>query len=150
MQRSETADDSPADAGLSRTPAPETMKTEHVEMSQVDWNEIEFLSWDQFKQMAPSILQLEVTRLGKLLQGSTGNTDLHNGFVRARYALGRFIACIEHADKDTVEDACLEHLRAAIMSMSFQSDHMDDEMQETRRYVLVRLKYVYNRIALIY
>jgi hypothetical protein len=115
-----------------------------------NWNELQFLSWGEFKQMAPSILQLEVTRLGKLMQTFPGGTDFHNSLVRTRFALRRFIACIEHAEKDTVGDKCGEHLRAAIMNLSLQPEELDGESRETCSYILDRLNYTLQRIRLIY
>jgi len=114
------------------------------------WNELQFLSWGEFRQMAPSILQLEVTRLGKLMEGLVPGTDFHTSLVRARFALRRFIACIEHTEKDNVEARCGEHLRSAIMNISLQPEDLDDESRFTCSYVLDRLNYVLQRIRLIY
>ena len=56
-------------------------------MDNDNWNELQFLSWREFEQMAPSILQLEVTRLGKVMQSQIDDTDFHNRLVRARFSL---------------------------------------------------------------
>ena len=40
------------------------------------WNEIQFLSWDKFKGMAPSIIQLEITRLTRIMR--SGILDLED------------------------------------------------------------------------
>jgi len=116
----------------------------------IDWNELQFLSWGEFKQMTPSILGLEVTRLGKVIQSFSEDTEFHNSLVRARYSLEQFIACLSHARKETVEDTCAGHLREAIMHASFQSEGLDEATRNTCRYILDRLNYVYKRIALIY
>jgi len=116
----------------------------------IGWNEIQFLSWGEFRQMAPSILQLEVTRMGNIIKSSPDDTEFCNSLVRARYALQQFIACVSNAERDTVEQSCAGHLREAIMHASFQTESLDDDTRNTCRYILDRLNYVYNRIALIY
>ena len=67
-------------------------------MDNDNWNELQFLSWTEFKQMAPSILQLEVTRLGKVMHDQIDDTDFHNSLVRARFSLRQFIGGIQHAE----------------------------------------------------
>ena len=119
-------------------------------MSNDNWNELQFLSWREFEQMAPSILQLEVTRLGKVMQTQIDNTDFHNRLVRARFSLQQFIDGIRKTEGETLDDSCLEHLRAAILSVSVQPPEMDEKAAATCGYVLDRLNYVYNRISLIY
>lgn len=114
------------------------------------WNELQFLSWDEFSQMTPSILQLEVTRLGKLMESFDPGSGFHTNLVRSRFALRRFIACIEHAEKDTVESKCSEHLRSAIMNLSLQPEDLSDELRDTCAYILDRLNYMLRRIRLIY
>ena len=121
------------------------------EASNTDWNEIQFLSWSEFKQMAPAILQLEVNRLDRMIRGLLQDTDLHNRLVRARFALKKFIACLAQAEQDTLEETCAPYLRAAIMSFSVQpEDGLHAQERETCRYILDRLNYVNDRIALIY
>ncbi len=115
-----------------------------------NWNEIQFLSWKEFQQMAPSILQLEVTRLGGLIRALQDDTEFHNRLVRARFALKEFIRCVETAQKDTVEQSCAGRLQTAIANISFQPEGLDGDTQETCRYILDRLNYVHHRIPLIY
>ena len=118
--------------------------------ARTSWNELQFLSWGEFKQMAPSILQLEVTRIGALIGTFPESNEFHNGLVRARFALKRFIACLGHAEKDTVEESCAQHIRTAIMNMSLQPDNLDIQTRETCSYILNRLHYALHRIRLIY
>ncbi len=99
--------------------------------------------------MMPSILQLEVTRLGTLIDASGGATDFRNALVRARFALKQFIACVEQADKENVE-ACAPPLQAALLNVSLVNAHLDEETTARLHYVMDRLKYVNDRIALIY
>jgi len=115
-----------------------------------DWNELQFVSWSEFRQMTPSILRLEITRMGKLIHALPTDTDFHNSLVRARFALKQFVACLERSEKDTLEETCSVHLRAAIISFSLQPETLDAQTKQTLRYILDRLNYVYHRIRLIY
>jgi hypothetical protein len=119
-------------------------------MSSDNWNELQFLSRHEFQQMAPSILQLEVTRLGKVMQKQIDNTEFHNCLVRARFSLERFIAGIRGNEDGAPDESCLEHLRTAIMSVSVQPPNLDADTARTCAYVIERLNYVYNRIGLLY
>ncbi len=114
-----------------------------------DWNELQFLSWNKFRQMAPSILQLEVTRLGTLIDASGGAIDFRNALVKARFEVKQFIACLQQADKDNVE-ACAPPRQAALLNVSLVHTHRDEATAARLDYVINRLKYVNDRIALIY
>lgn len=116
------------------------------------WNELQFLSWSEFKQMAPTIIQLEITRLSRVIeQGRPGaDADFRNGLVRSRFALKQFIRCIERSAKDNVEDACAVYLRTAIMNISIHVDGLDRQTAQVCKYVLNRLNYVDYRIRLVY
>ena len=116
----------------------------------LSWNEIQFLSWSEFQQMAPSILQLEITRIGKVIRSFPADTDFHNGLVRARFELKQFVACLGQAEKDSFGETCAPHLRKAIMSMSVQPPGLDLQTREKCAYVLDRLNYINHRISLIY
>ncbi len=109
-------------------------------------NEIQFLSWEEFQQMAPSILTLEVTRLAGLIR-ETGALDIRNPLAKARVELKRFIACVQHVNKEEMEQTCSPHLLSAIIGVSLAGENME---QPTLNYVLDRLRYVQERIPYIY
>ena len=113
-------------------------------------NEIQFLSWDEFKQMAPSILQLEVTRLGTLIDAVGEATDFRNALVKARFEVKQFITCVHEAEKKAVENTCTPHLQVALLNISLVNTHRDEETTATLAYVIDRLTYVIDRIPLIY
>jgi hypothetical protein len=113
-------------------------------------NEIPFLSWDEFRQMAPSILQLEVTRLGTLIDAARNATDFRNALVKARFEVKQFIACVRQAEKATVEAACARHLQTALLAISLVNTNLDEATTATLDYVIDRLRYVNDRVALIY
>ncbi len=113
-------------------------------------NEIQFLRWQEFRQMAPSILQLEVTRLGTLIDASGEATNFRNALVKARFEVKGFIACVQQAEKETVEETCGPHLQAALLNVTLVNTNRDEKTTATLNYVIDRLKYVNDRIALIY
>ena len=100
--------------------------------------------------MAPSILQLEVTRLGTLIDASGEATDFRNVLVKARFEVKQFIACVQQAEKEVVEEACAPHLQAALLNVTLVNTNRDEKTTATLNYVIDRLKYVNDRIALIY
>lgn len=115
-----------------------------------DWNELEFLSWKEFQQMAPSIIQLEITRLGQLTVIPNDDTDIHNALVKARFELTKLGKYIASSDKNTQTDVFLPYLSNAILNITAIIGNTDSETRQILDYVLDRLHYVSNRIRLIY
>ena len=113
-------------------------------------NEIQFLSWEEFRQMVPSILGLEVTRLGTLIDAAGTATEFRNALVKARFEVKRFIACVQAAEKTTVQDTCALHLQTALLNVSLVNAKRDEATTATLDYIIDRLTYVNDRIALIY
>lgn len=114
------------------------------------WNELQFVSWGEFRQMTPPILGLEITRMGVVLRSLTKGTAPYNDVVRARFELGKFVSCIQKCEKDAVDEKCATCLRAAIMSLANGLAHIDAELRPVCSYILDRLEYVHNRMRLIY
>ena len=115
-----------------------------------DWNELQFISWAPFKRMAPSIIQLEISRLSELLQTTTLDLDVHNALVKVRYELKRFVECLVEAEKERLESTCSEHLISALINMPLQAEGVDEKSAKTLSYIVDRINYVYNRIPMIY
>ncbi len=115
-----------------------------------NWNEIQFLSWDKFKNMTPSIVQLEITRITKLLRTGKLELDDHNALVRVRFALKQFLECLETAKKETFQESCANYVTRALMSMPASSPTFDVETAKTLEYIVDRIKDVHQRISLIY
>ena len=114
-------------------------------------NEIPYLRWSEFRQMAPPILQLEVTRLEGVMAGTLGDLDRHNLLVRARYEILRFIDALGGAEQATAGAVCAPPLRAALVAVTAAATASDDEEEAaTLRYVLDRLAYVLDRLPLVY
>ncbi|HEY5565592.1 MAG TPA: hypothetical protein VIL33_08375 [Rhodothermia bacterium] len=111
------------------------------------WNELGFVPWRSFQRMAPSILQLEVTRLGELISAA-GALDIRNALVKSRYELTAFIAALEkEGSPDKLETS---RLQAAIVNLPLEYPGIDSETGETLAYILNRLQYVHNRIRFVY
>jgi hypothetical protein len=115
-----------------------------------DWNELEFISWEEFRQMAPSILQLEISRIGEIINRFPEDTDFRNTLVKSRFELKKFVECLARSDKASLAENCAKHLDTAIINLAVDTAGLDEKTVQTRDYILDRLNYVYNRISLIY
>jgi hypothetical protein len=115
-----------------------------------NWNEIQFLSWDEFRRMAPSILTLEVTRIGDLLEHASIGREDYNALVRVRHAMKTFVECVQCAQKDSVQATCEPLLMQALLSMPAPGPAFDIDTNRTIDYIVDRLKYILQRIPLIY
>lgn len=125
---------------FARSPFPRTM----VE------NELQFVGWKEFQQMVPSIVQLEISRLGRVIETVREDTERCNALVKARFELKQYVACLQEADKATLEDTCAPHLEVALLTISVQTNVSDDPTTETLRYIADRLHHVHDRMELIY
>lgn len=123
-----------------------------LKSNKTDWNELEYISWKEFKKMAPPIIKLEINRIGKLIPSLSFNSDLHNTLIKTRYELKQFVECLEETKSPPLPDSCTDHLsnalRVAILTLSLED--ADDEVSKTIHYILDRLNYVHNRIGMIY
>ena len=115
-----------------------------------DWNEIEYVGWKEFRKMAPSILQLEVTRLGRLMRDYDLELDVHNAFVKGRYELKQFVKALPLIEDKEIAQESIESLGNAIMAVSVEHASIKGDIAEIQAYILDRLNYVYNRIKLVY
>ncbi len=115
-----------------------------------DWNELDFLSWDAFRRMAPPVLRLEITRIERLLAAEALPLDVHNALVRVRFALNTFLTCLAGSDRTTFDGTCVPHLDAALLNLPLAFPDLDAPTRETLAYVLDRLRYIHDRIRLIY
>ena len=114
------------------------------------WNELEFVSWRQFHTMAPSILRLEISRLGDLIRRSGANLDLRNALVRSRYQLLSFLVEIDKCDDGQLSSEAKERLEAAIVNLPLDLAESESEFHSSLRYILDRLRTVQKRIDFIY
>lgn len=113
-------------------------------------NELQFLRRDEFRQMTPAILRLEVDRLGTLIDAAGEATEYRNALVKARYELRRFIACVEEAEPGSMEEEGAPHLEAALLATTFAPAPPDEHTAQMLAYVADRLRYVHDRLPLLY
>ena len=114
------------------------------------WNEIQFLSWDKFKGMTPSIVQLEITRITKIMRAGTLDLEDHNALVRTRFALNQFVSCLEQAQKDTFESTCGPFVAEALVNMPSPASIDDVDTAHTLTYIIDRLNDLHERLPLVY
>lgn len=112
-------------------------------------NEIQYLRWSEFRQMAPTILRLEIDRLGALIDAAD-DADFRNALVKARFELKQFVACVASAERDTVEATCAPPLQAALLAVTLVHPTDAAPTTATLAYIIDRLRYVHDRLALIY
>ena len=116
----------------------------------LQWNELEFLSWKEFKQMAPSIIQLEISRIGGIVNAPGTHIDFRNVLVKARFEVRRFKECLQQADRPPLKDSCVARLRTAIICLSLQDQIQDKKTATTLKYICDRLNSVLKRTDLIF
>lgn len=113
-------------------------------------NELQFVSWTEFQEMVPSIIQLERSRLERLIEGLQDRPELCNALVEARRELEDFVECLQTADKQALEETCAPRLEAALLTISMKADAEDGDVADTLRYIADRLTHVHDRMELIY
>lgn len=112
----------------------------------LDWNELDFVGWKEFRRMAPAVVGLEINRLERLMSDTPPSSDDYNALVRARHALRRFADGIETAEKTGLEERA-DHLRRALLALSLL---LEQSESKTLRYSVHRLRYVHDRLKLVY
>jgi hypothetical protein len=113
-------------------------------------NELEFLSWHQFHQMAPPIMQLEITRIGDLINRVGSDLEMRNALVKVRHELVQFIAAIEHCTDGRISETMKERLNSAIVNLPLDQVTPKGDIHESLRYILDRLRSIQTRIDYIY
>lgn len=110
------------------------------------WNELDFLDRAEFLMMGPPIVKLEVKRIERLLLGNDLDEAVRHGLQRARLELVRFVTALEDAPTNLDMEALSDNLRRAVLNIAIHANYEDGQV----RYVLDRLRYVHNRMSLIY
>lgn len=113
-------------------------------------NELQFVGWKEFKQMVPSIVQLEISRLDCIIERVRDDPDRCNALVKARFELKKFVACLQQAEKETLEETCAPHLQAALLAVSMTPGEQGDDTAKRLRYIIDRLNHVHDRMEMIY
>ena len=116
----------------------------------MDWNEIEYISWREFKEMAPAILQLEIGHITKVLPACKDDIEVYNALVSARYAARQFAACLQKTEAAPLEDACLAHLNTAILKLTAAAAGCAGKERQTIHYIAEHLQAIATRGRLAY
>ena len=119
-----------------------------VQAPGANWNEIHFVSRDEFIAVAPAIVQLEIRRLDELLRDLDLGSNLYNTVIAARYHLRRLVA--EQNALVSIPSQCSKHLEAAIMSVSVPPKSVEKSILATLSYVQDRLGHVLEQMTRLY
>ena len=110
----------------------------------LDWNELDFVGWKEFRRMAPAIVRMETGRLERVMEGVDPGSDAWNALVRARFGMHAFADGLEDAKRASLARRA-DHLQRALLAISLLAEDF-----EPLRYVMYRLTYIYDRLKLIY
>lgn len=119
------------------------------------WNELDFIDWREFRQMGPPIVKMEIERIERLLRIDRFPETVADTLRRARLELVLFVADLERCTPSTAPGnetlgALAQHLDTAILNAGIHADLIEAAERETIRYVVSRIRYIRNRMNLIY
>ena len=97
--------------------------------------------------MTPSIIKLEINRVGKLLNKIQAGGENYNALIKSRYKLSQFVECLQQTQLPPLKETCIDHLSQAILNLSFEDPGGTSKEVD---YILDRLKHVHDRIGMIY
>lgn len=117
--------------------------------ARLEWNELDFVGWPEFRRMAPTVVGLEIGRIERIIVDIEVGSDFYNVLVRIRYALRKFIEGIEGSEKESAYHRA-KHLEQALLGLSASMATAGTTDAQTLRYVAHRLTYIHNRLKLIY
>jgi len=100
--------------------------------------------------MAPSVLQLEVSRLTRLLPSFELGSDAYNSVIAARKSVAYLQSYIqEEMDEARVKECSLE-LESAILCLSVSDRKTDPNSRRVLVYVADRLVYILGQLKHLY
>jgi len=115
-----------------------------------DWNELEFTNWNDFRRMAPAIIQLEISRLGKIISSLKATNNTHNLLVKARFDLTQFQNHIKESDEGKIIESQMEKLYSALMCVSRAYEDSDENLKSKITYINDRLTDLINKSQMLY
>lgn len=114
------------------------------------WNELHFINREEFADMAPSVLQLEVSRLTRLLPSFELGSDAYNSVIAAR----RKVAHLQSSLREKMDEArvkeCATELESAILCLSASDRKTDPNSRRVLVYVADRLVYILGQLKHLY
>lgn len=114
------------------------------------WNELHFINRNEFAAMAPSVLQLEVSRLSKLLSSFEPGSHDYNSIVVARQKIGDVTSMISQEMEPECVEECARELESVIMHLSASIPDTDPESSRILVYVADRLVYILGQLKHLY
>lgn len=126
-------------------------KAAHLALRELEWNELDFVGWKEFRRMAPAVVALEVSRLDRLIAALEPGCAEYNALVRIRYELRRFADGLATANRESLDER-REHLDRALLTATLISENAqaNDIQPQAIQYVIQRLRYIHQRLDLIY
>jgi hypothetical protein len=105
-------------------------------------NELHFLDRQEFLQMAPTIVQMELSRLTGIAEALEPGSAEHTAVVSARHQLRLFQDAFPAASDAVQAMPPVERLEAAILCLSTDESRVDAVTYESLIYVADRLGYI--------
>lgn len=114
------------------------------------WNELEFTNWKDFKRMAPSIVQLEITRISGIISSLETTDSIHNHLVKARFDLKIFLENLEKQTKRKLSESDISPLQSAIICISNIQIKQNEKIHFKMTYILNRLNDLLDKCKMVY
>ncbi len=114
------------------------------------WNEVHFVNREEFATMAPTVLQLEVSRLTKLLPEFDLGSDTYNSIIAARRKVESLQFSIKNEMNPDEVESCAADLESSIMCVSAADSDADADSSRVLVYVADRLVYILGQLRHLY
>jgi len=114
------------------------------------WNELHFVNKAEFATMAPTVLQLEVSRLSKLLPTFEVGSHGYNSVIAARRRVESLQFDIKEQMDASEVASCAADLESSIMCVSAADSEADVESSRVLVYVADRLVYILGQLHHLY
>ena len=114
-----------------------------------DWNELEFTNIADFKRMAPSIIQLEISRIGKIIDSRNSMDLAYNLLIKARFDLKEFRNDLETVIKNKMNENNLFKLYSALFHIAGAAEN-DPEIKSKTDYIIDRLNDLIYKCKMLY
>lgn len=112
----------------------------------LEWNELDFVGWKEFRRMAPAVVGLEIARIERLTASVGPEAPAYNALIRARFNMRSFVDRLTEVSRPPIDELS-DYLAGALIALALVEI---EEAGETLRYTCHRLKYVHDRLQLVY
>ena len=114
------------------------------------WNELHFVNKAEFATMVPTVLQLEVSRLTKLMPGFEIGSDAYNSVVAARQKVESLQFLIQEEMSPEDVESCAANLESSILCVSAADSGANTDSSRVLVYVADRLVYILGQLRHLY